>query len=203
MKKRLLLLPCLSNRHRLPVDPPIIILKTSLKKQLIKFLKGGSFWNGHHIVTTTEPNPVFDLSFLPASTRRAEVGLKQIVGSKGHKGAVFCSLSSFSLVHCQFHGSCQVIIADPSRNPAKMLECLHMTIEEAFLSLGRKTHHKRSTRIAQPQNEDLYGLPHATDGCNCFSPVTLRVLTWIIFQWEKQIRRLVFAFPLRHIQLYP
>src|SRR6266702_3437317 len=148
MKRGLLLLPCLTNGHGLPVDPPLIILQTSLKKQLVERLKGGSFGDGHHIVTTTEPHTVFDLSFLPPGTRCAEMGLKQIVGAEGHKGTIFRSFSSFSFLHCQFHGCCQVIITNPSRNPAKVFKSLYMAEEEVFLPLSWKAHHKRPAGIA-------------------------------------------------------
>src|SRR6266487_831122 len=69
MKKRFLLLPRLTNRHRLPVDPPAIILHTSLKKQVVEGFKRVCFGNRYHMVSATEPNPAFDLSFLPPGTR--------------------------------------------------------------------------------------------------------------------------------------
>jgi hypothetical protein len=71
------------------------------------------------------------------------------MGAKGHKGIVFRPFSSFSFLHCQLHGSCQVIIANPSRNPAKVFEGLHVTKQKALLPLGWKRHDKRPARIAQ------------------------------------------------------
>src|SRR5438034_6232067 len=117
MKKRLLLLPCLSNRHRLSADMPFVILHASLKKQLVKLLKRCSFGNRHHIVSPAEPHPAFYLPLLPTGARRAEVGLKQIMGAKGDKGTILYPLSIFSfLLHCQLDRSRKVIIANASRN---------------------------------------------------------------------------------------
>src|SRR6266704_4566769 len=200
VKQGLLLFPCLTNRHRLPVDMPFIILHTSLKKQLVQLLKRCSFGNRHQIVSASKPNPAFYLTFLPTGARRAEMGLKQIVGAKGHKGAVFYPLSFFAfLLHCQLHRSREVIIANADRNPAKVFECLHMTKQEAFLPLGRKGHHERAARIAQPQHKELDYLPDTANNGNCFPPVALRVLSRFKVQWKKDIRRFVLFFPLCHI----
>src|SRR6266581_5334400 len=76
VKQGLLLFPCLTNRHRLPVDMPFIILHTSLKKQLVQLLKRCSFGKRHQIVSASKPNPAFYLPFLPTGARRAEMGLK-------------------------------------------------------------------------------------------------------------------------------
>src|SRR6266571_3720453 len=153
MKIGLLLFPSLTNGHDLPVDPSCIILHTSLQKQLIKRFKGGSFWNRHQIISATEPHPVLDLSFFPTGTRRTEVALKEVMTAKSHKRSVFCSLpaflrSLFPFVHCQPDCGCQVIITDTSRHPAKVVEGLYVTIEEALLPLRWKGHHKRPAGIA-------------------------------------------------------
>src|SRR6266699_602673 len=204
MQKGFLLLPCLSNRQRLPVDPPLVILHTALKQQVVQLLKRGSFGDRHQIVSPAEPHSAFDLPLLPTGTRRTEMGLKQIMGAKGYKGAVFYSLSFFAfLLHGQLHRSREVIIANTSRNPAKVLEGLHMPIEEAFLPLGGKGHHERATGIAQPQHKDLNNLPDTANDSLSLAPITLRVLSRFKVQREKDIRRLVLLFPLCHIDFYP
>src|SRR5258708_40228479 len=74
-------------------------------------------------------------------------------------------------------------------NASKVLKGFHMAIEEAFLPLGGKYHRERSARKAQPHDKQLHFLAHAPDDGVGFAPIYLRILTRIIFQWEKHVRR--------------
>ena len=110
------------------------------KSNWLSVLKGRSFWNGHQKVSATKPTTVFDLTFLPTGTRRTEMGLKQIMSAEGNKGAIFHPLSSLCpFCQGQFHGCCQVVIANASRHTAKVVETLAHGIQESFLAFATET----------------------------------------------------------------
>ena len=159
-----------------------------------QLLKGGRARHGHEKIATTKPNTVFDLTFLPTGTRRTKVAFKQIMTAEGNKRPIFRSLSSF--VHGQFDCGCQVIIANAPGDTAKVFECLHMAVQEASLPLGRKGHHKRFPREAQPQNEDLNRLPYAEKDGRGFTPIALGILARLKFKRKKDLWRLVCLLPL-------
>lgn len=71
-----------------------------------------------------------------------EMRLKQVMAAERDEGAVFEPIPTpLVLIECQLDRCRQVIVANACRNASKVLECLHMRVEEAFLLLGWKAHH--------------------------------------------------------------
>src|SRR5229473_3126028 len=87
----------------------------------------------------------------------------------------------------QFDGSAEIIVADPVRNPSKVLKGLEMARQETLLFLCGKRHRKRSTREAQSHDKHLYLLSATSNDRDGFSPVHLCILTRLKVERKKHV----------------
>src|SRR5712692_8125184 len=161
-----------------------IFLETALPQLLVQIRKGGGFRQRHHRIAPCVADSMLDLSFLMPLARRTEMGFEEVMGAKGDESADFMARASgfASFLQGQFDGSAQVVVADPMRNPAKVLKGLEMCPQETLLFLRRKRHRKGPAREAQPHDEHLYLLSATSDDGSGFSPVHLCILARFKFE---------------------
>src|SRR5260221_8048652 len=107
----------------------------------------------------------------------AKMGLKEVMRTERDESTHFLTGPARSprFLKDNFHCRSQVVVAQPTGNPRKVLKGFDMTHEETFLALRGKNHRKGSARKAQPHNEKLHFLVLAADDSIGFSPIHLRI----------------------------
>ena len=69
------------------------------------------------------------------------MGLEEVMSAKGDEGTLLLANASMDQ---RFEGCGQIVITETMRDASEELEGLHMSVEEGFLLLSRKGHHKGS-----------------------------------------------------------
>src|SRR5262249_20360886 len=74
-----------------------------------------------------------------------------------------------------------------------------VAVKEALLLLRGEAHHERSPGVAQTHDKHLHRLAYSADHRDGLTPVTLRILVWLKFQWDKDIGRVMRLSPRRNV----
>jgi hypothetical protein len=70
-------------------------------------------------------------------TGHGKMGFKEIMGTKGDKSLLLLAVSSPKyFLYCQ----CEIIVANPCRDPLIPVKSLVLSFKESFLTLGRESH---------------------------------------------------------------
>jgi len=116
-------LPGFANRHRLPVDPALVILPTLRQQMRVQFSEVLHPGNRHHVIAATESHAMLHTAFFVPRSRRAEVAGIQVMAPQLHEGLLFSTRMSGEYLT---YGGLQIVVADALRHPTEKRESLHM-----------------------------------------------------------------------------